>query len=151
MARGVWLLFAAAALGAAPPVGRIDRMWVIGEPALDGEPKPGVYAWIDRGQVAFAVAPRRDGRLRVFQWTVQAADVELVPEGDCKVGARSARALVLVARPVRSVARCRVEAKGEVTLRRFRVGRRAAPAFVGPLARRAARVVRIGRYGRKTR
>lgn len=138
-------------LGAKPPedgpVSRVDRMWAVGEPALDAEPKPGIYAWISNGKLAFAVAPVGDGRRRVYQWTVRSTQpLTLADSGDCKVAAKNELGLVLAARPARVVARCAVATEGEVTLSRFRVGRRAADAFVGPLAVPAARQVRIGRY-----
>lgn len=126
---------------------RIDRMWVVGAPALDGEPAPGIYAFIQDGRLAFAVAPVRDGRRRVFQWTVKAdGPIELHDGGDCKVAARGGGAVVLAARPVSAVARCSVSLPGEVTLSRFKMGSGRADGFIGPLARPAAALVRIGRY-----
>ena len=129
------------------PVVRVDRMWLVGEPPLDGRPQPGVYAWIAQKNLEFAVVPQPGKRARVYQWSIASTKpVRLVEGGDCRIAARREYGLVLAARPVAGFARCMVISEGEFTLSRVLVGRRSAPTFLGPLAYKGASKIRIGSY-----
>lgn len=129
------------------PLERIDRMWVVGAPALDGKPAPGVYVWVEDGRFRFAVPPGRSSKPRFYQWTLRSTQsLKLAPGGECKVGARSARGLVLAAGSTSAVVECAVETAGDLSISRVKVGKKAASLYVGPLARRAASTLEIGRY-----
>lgn len=150
--RVVLLAVALLSLGAKPERGRvrkIDRMWVVGRPALDGAPE-GVYAWVADGRFRFAVSAGPEAsRPRVYRFTVKGtSSLRLETGGDCKVAAKAdgRRGLVLAARPGREAARCGVQGSVELTVSGALQGGRAIPVFVGPGARRAAKSVRIGRY-----
>ncbi|MEO1230720.1 MAG: hypothetical protein AAFZ18_17625 [Myxococcota bacterium] len=140
------------ALGAKPGPGRVrkvDRMWVVGRPALDAAPE-GIYAWVADGHVRFAVSAGPEGSAsKVYRFTVRAKEsLRLEAGGECKVAARAEgrRGLVLAARPGSALARCGLRTKEEVTISKARERDRVIPIFVGPRARRAAAAVRIGAY-----
>ncbi|MBX2813672.1 MAG: hypothetical protein KTR25_17780 [Myxococcales bacterium] len=129
------------------PLRRIDRMWLAGAPALDSGPKAGIYVWLEKKSFHFGVAPNPKKPKRVYQWTVSSSEmVRLVPGGDCKVAARSARGLVLAAMPAAGIAQCVVKTKGEIKISRAKAGARITNVYVGPSAMQAAASVRIGRY-----
>lgn len=149
MRRALVALFAGLLLGAGSkrPIQKIDRMWLVGHPALDLESPEGIYAYVYDGKIAFDIVPKGDGRVRIYQWTLRAdAPLDLAEGGDCKLAVKKRTALVLVARPVEAIARCAVLTEGELTVEKAKVGRRRAAVYLGPLARRAAARVRIGRY-----
>lgn len=129
------------------PLTRIDRMWLAGEPALDDQPKPGIYVWIDKKNFVFAAVADPLKTSRVYQWTITGAQgLRLLPGGDCKIAARDRKGIVLAARPRASVARCALSTKGEIRLSRFKTAGRPARMYVGPMGYSAARSIRIGRY-----
>lgn len=128
------------------PVRRVDRMWAVGAPVLDASAKVGVYAWVEDKALQLAAHPG-DGR-GVFRVRVRGTrPLELEGLGDFEVvGRRGDRDVVLQARTKGRTARGKVACNGDLTVTDATRGRRGARLFVGPLAKRAAKRLVIGRF-----
>ncbi len=133
----------------ARPIERLDRTRAVGAPVLDDAAKAGVYVWIEDGEYRFAAVPHDKKRPRNETYVVKVSaskDVKTKALGDfAKAGA--GRSFALRARVKNEVARGAIETDGNVTVSGAHVasGKR-LPIFVGPLAKRAAATVTIGRF-----
>lgn len=151
LALSLWPLFAR---GAEPaPLKKVDRMRVVGPPVLDATAAEGVYFWLEDGwyylgattTLPFGVkkAPHKTMRVHLaFAEDVTAE--ELGPFKKDDGGERFLELEVVVgAHPERG----RFKTEGTVTIQEAKLeGGGAVPIFVGPLAKRAAAGVRIGRF-----
>lgn len=130
---------AAWAKGKEAPVRRLDRTKVVGAPVLDEKAKPGVYVWVEDGWFQVAAVPKKGARKTRVKVRVDATSKIAKVRGDFSV--RRARSGLLMTAAVGSVpVKGRFETSGDVTISADE------RIFVGPLAKRAAKSVTIGRY-----
>jgi len=122
-------------------------MWVVGAPVLDDAAKKGVYVWVEDRALQLAAHPGKNKR-GVFRVRVRGTrPLVLDGLGDFKVvGRRGDTDVVLQARARGVVARGKVSCAGDITVSDASSGSRGARLFVGPLAKRAAKGVVIGRF-----
>lgn len=129
------------------PVQRLDRTRAVGAPVLDEKAKPGIYVWLEDGAFRVAAVPfekkRRDNYVVKLRGSKK---LKVVPRGDfaARGGGKS---VTLRVRAKEEVAKSAVETEGDLEIygARSGSGKRLA-IFVGPLAKRAASSVRIGRF-----
>lgn len=121
------------------PVRRLDRTKVVGAPVLDEKARPGVYLWVEDGWFQVAAVAKKGRRKARVKVRVDATKKIRKVRGDFSV--RRARSGLVLTAAVGSVpVKGKFKTGGNVTISADEA------IFVGPLARRAARSVTIGRY-----
>lgn len=135
------------AVAADRPVRRMDRMWAVGAPVIDDRAQAGVYVWLEERALQLAAFPGLGGR-GVFRVRVTGTrPLVLDGLGDFKVvGRRGDRDVVLQARTKGRAARGKVSCDGDVSFTDVTRGRNSTSLWVGPLAKRGAKRVVIGRF-----
>lgn len=133
------------------PIAKIDRTRVVGAPVLTEESTPGIYVWLEDGELRFAAVPRppdKKNRPRVDRYAVKVISTKPVKRksGDFRVAGGGAQKMRLEAVVKQQVARGAVKTKGDVKITDASRGGKRVPIFVGPLAKRAAPTVEIGRF-----
>lgn len=131
------------------PIERLDRTRAVGAPVLDDETKAGIYVWLEDGEYRIAAVPHDKKRPKNETIVVKLASTKDVTTKDLgdftKVGA--GRAFSLKVRVKQEVARGALVTEGDLTVSGAKLGNgKALPIFVGPLAKRAASTVIIGRF-----
>ncbi len=149
---GVWGLLLALASpvtshAKSSAVRRIDRMWVVGAPVLDAQTPAGVFAWVEDGALQLAAwsAGSKHRTLRVRVQGTRALSLKKL--GGFKVVSRiSDSQVILQATAKAKPARGSIACKGDITLSDARRGGLPTNLYVGPLAKKAAKSVLIGRF-----
>lgn len=146
------LLLTALALAApsapekAPAIDKIDRTRAVGAPVLDDDARPGLYVWVEDGAFQLAAVPPRDGkskRRRSASFAAHFVSTERVTtkRADDFVVRGGGKSVQLSTRSSQ-ITRGAFVTDGDVTI----TASKGVPLFVGPLAKRAARTLRIGRF-----
>lgn len=141
-----------------PPIKRQDVMRIVGRPVLDAETTPeGVFAYLHQGKLHLAAVARREdlarGKKSVYQLRVSLDKAPSAVElgGFSRQKQKGAKETWLLTVHVgKRAQKMSFKVDGEVILSEARVGTggRSAPAplLLGPLGRRAAGTVSLGRY-----
>jgi hypothetical protein len=135
----VLLVLAPQAPSKEAPVRKLDRTKAVGAPVLDEKAAEGIYVWLEDGWFNVAAVAHPKKRKKQMSVTVRASKSIDKAEGDfarrAQGGGIAFRAPV-GALPVKG----RFKTDGEITVST------AHALFVGPLSRKAASPLSIGRY-----
>lgn len=133
------------------PLKKIDRARVVGPPVLDASAAAGIYVWLEEGwyQIA-AVTNLPYGTQKRMTKTYKVA-ISSTKEISDKLGSfkkeRGGQKDMKLSVTVGATAeRAQFKTDGDITVSGALEGKRAIPIFVGPLSKRAAATVHIGRF-----
>ncbi len=147
MAVTLALLFATVAVAKAPPVRKMDRMWAVGAPVLEEGADRGVYVWVEDGALQLAAWPGTKNKKSTFRLRIEGTRaLSLSGLGDFKVVSKLPNGVIVEVTRRSRMARGKVVCKGDLTISEVTRGARRETLFVGPLAKRAAKLVTIGRF-----
>lgn len=122
------------------PLQQLDRTKAVGAPVLDEKTKEGVYVWLEDGWFNVAAVARSKKRKKQMSVSVRSTKKIAKTEGDFGARAQSNTTLSLSARVGEVPVKGRFKTEGDVTVSSSHA------LFVGPLSKRAAATVSIGRY-----
>jgi hypothetical protein len=137
--------------GADNRIHKIDRTKVVGPPVLDDTAAEGVYIWLEDGWFQLAAVtnlPFGTKKKRTKTYTLSVASTQPIQEklGRFKKtgGREKAISLRVVVGP--RAERGMFKTEGDITVSVVEVAGRPAALYVGPLSKRAASTVKIGRF-----
>jgi hypothetical protein len=133
------LLTLAAPQKSEPPLKRVDRTKAVGAPVLDEKTKEGVYVWLEDGWFNVAVVAHPKKGKRSMTVTVRSTKKIQNTEGDFRADVRS-NGVTFRAAVGQLPVKGRFKTEGEITVSASHA------LFVGPLSKRAASTMTIGRY-----
>lgn len=146
------LLLPLSALAAEEPLKKIDRMKLVGPPVLDDTTAPGLYLWIEDGWFQLAAVTdlpfgTKKRRLKTYAITVSSTKPITEKLGGFKRAGGSETGFTAHVAVGAHPERGRFKTEGEVVISNVETEQgHSVPIFVGPLAKRAATSVRIGRF-----
>jgi hypothetical protein len=148
---GLLALATAAPAAEDEPVKKIDRAKVVGPPVLDGSGPAGFYIWLEDGWYQLAAVtnlPFGTKKRMTRTYHVAIASTKDLTEklGAFKKESGAQREIKLTVVVGATVERARFKTDGDVTISAAADGNRALPIYVGPLSKRGAATVRIGRF-----
>jgi hypothetical protein len=134
----VALLLLAAPQPKEPPLKKVDRTKAVGAPVLDEKAPEGIHVWLEDGWFHVAAVSRAK-RKRTMTVSVRSSKKIDKTEGDFSARAQS-RGVNFSASVGEVPVKSRFKTEGEITVSTNH------PLFVGPLSKRAASSLSIGRY-----
>jgi hypothetical protein len=147
LAAAAVLLFVSVAFAKGPSVRKMDRMWAVGAPVLEASAMRGVYAWVEDGALQLAAWPGTKNKKSTFRLRIEGTRaLSLSGLGDFKVVSKLPTGVILQVTRRTRMARGKIGCKGDLTISEVTRGARRESLFVGPLSKRGAKSVTIGRF-----
>jgi hypothetical protein len=133
------------------PLKKIDRAKVVGPPVLDASAEAGVYVWLEEGWYQIAAVtnlPFGTQKRMTKTYKVAISSTKEITDklGSFKKERGGSKDMKLSVTVGATAERAQFKTEGDVTVSGAVEGKHTIPIFVGPLSKRGAAAVRIGRF-----